>query len=56
MFKIPQNLKGLTVNLAQGLFKQCSHFQLFSFFVEGNLMDSSSYYGINYKITNLDFF
>ena len=41
MFKKSQNLKGLTVNLVQGLFKQCSHVQIFLFFVEQNLMDSS---------------
>ena len=41
MFKKPQNLKDLTVNLVQGLFKQCSHVQIFFFFVERNLMDSS---------------
>ena len=27
-FLNPQNLKGLTVNLVQGLFKQCSHAQI----------------------------
>ena len=41
MFQKVQNLKGLTVNLVQGLFKQCSHVQIFCFFVEQNLMDSS---------------
>ena len=41
MFKKPQNLKGLTVNLVQGLFKQCSRVQIFLLFVERNLMDSS---------------
>ena len=41
MFKKPQNLKGLTMNPVQGLFKQCSHIQIFSLFVERNLMDSS---------------
>ena len=42
MFKKTQNLKGLTVNLVQGLFKQCSHAQMFLLlFVERNLMDSS---------------
>ena len=41
MFKNPANLKGLTVNLVQNLFKQCSHIQIFLyFFVERNLMDS----------------
>ena len=43
MFKKPQNLKGLTVNLVQGPFRQCSHVQNFFllFFVDRNLMDSS---------------
>ena len=41
MFKKPQHLKGLTVNLVQGLFKQYSRVQIFLFFVERNLMDSS---------------
>ena len=41
MFKKPQNLKGLTMNIVQGLFKQSSHVQIFYFFVERNLMDSS---------------
>ena len=34
MFKKSQNLKGLTVNLVQGLLKQC-------FCLERNLMDNS---------------
>ena len=41
MFKKPQNLKDLTVNLVLVLFKQCSHVQIFYFFVERILMDSS---------------
>ena len=41
IFKKTQNLKYLTVNIAQGLLKQCSHVQIFCFFVERNLMDSS---------------
>ena len=42
MFKKPQNLKGLTVNLTLGVFKQCSRVQIsFLFFVERMLMDSS---------------
>ena len=32
MFKKPQNLKGLILNLIQGLFKQCSHIQIFLLF------------------------
>ena len=41
MVKKTQNLKGLTVNLVQGLFKQCFQVQIFVAFVERNLMDSS---------------
>ena len=41
MFEKPQNLKGLTVNLVLGLFKRCSYVQIFFFFVEQILMDSS---------------
>ena len=41
MFKKKQNLKGLTVNLVLGLSEQCSRVQIFLFFVEWNLMDSS---------------
>ena len=37
----PQNLKGLTVNLVLGLFKQCSRVQNFFAFFGINLMDSS---------------
>ena len=33
MFKKPQNLKGLTVNLVQGLLKQCSRVQIFFAFL-----------------------
>ena len=33
MFKKPQNLKGLTVNGVQDLFKQCSHAQIFFAFL-----------------------
>ena len=40
MFKKPQTLKGLTVNLTLGLFKQCSRVQIFLVFVERILMDS----------------
>ena len=39
MLKNPKNLKGLIVNLVPGLFKQCSHAQIF--FVERNNRDSS---------------
>ena len=41
MFKKHQNLKGLTVNLTLGVFKQCSRVQIFYFFVERILKDSS---------------
>ena len=33
MFKKPKNLKGFTVNLVQGLFKQRSLFQIFFAFL-----------------------
>ena len=42
MSKKPQNVNCFTVNLVQGLFKQCSHVQIFfGFFVEQNPMDST---------------
>ena len=41
MYKKPKNLKGLTVNLVQGLFEQCSCIQMILLFVEWNFMDSS---------------
>ena len=43
MFKKPVNLKGLTVNLVQGLFKQCSRIQIifFAFFVERKSRNNS---------------
>ena len=41
MFKKSQNLKGLIMNLVQGIFKQYSRVQIFFFFVERILMDSS---------------
>ena len=41
MFRKPQNLKGLAVNLVIGMFKQCSRVQIVSLFVERILMDSS---------------
>ena len=36
MFKKPQNLKGLTVSLVLGLFKQCSRVQIFLLFCRTN--------------------
>ena len=36
-----RNLKGLTMNLVLGLYKQCSRIEIFCFFVERMLMDSS---------------
>ena len=54
MFKNPQNLKGLTVNLVLGLFKQCSHIQMFLFFFCPWI--ALTFCGINFKITNLDLF
>ena len=57
MFKKPQNLKGLTVNLVQGHFKQWSHVQIFLVFLwNETLWIALTYYGINFKITNLDSF
>ena len=56
MFKKPQNLKGLTVNLVLGLFKQCSWVQICLLFVERILMDSPYILWKNFKITNLDLF
>ena len=41
MFEKPLKFKGLTVNLILGHFQQCSHFQIFYFFLELILMDSS---------------
>ena len=41
MFKKPQNLKGLTVNLVQAFLNKVSAFTLFCFSVERILMDSS---------------
>ena len=41
MFKKPQNLRGLNVNLVLGLFKQCSRVQIFfAFLAERILLDS----------------
>ena len=54
MFEKPQNLKGLTVNLVLGLFKQCSDF--FAFLWNESLWIALTWYGINFKITNLDLF
>ena len=34
--KKPQNLKGFTMNLTQGVFKQCSHVQIFLLFCRTN--------------------
>ena len=57
MFKKPKNLKGLTVNLIQGLFKQCSHVQSFLLFLQNEtLWIALTYYKANFKITNLDSF
>ena len=42
MFKKPQNLNSLRMNLVLGLFKQCSRVQTsFAFFVEQIIMGSS---------------
>ena len=56
MLKKPQNLKGLTVNLVLGLFKQCSRVQIFFAFLRNELI-ALTFYGINfqdYLFTNLD--
>ena len=50
MFKKPQNLKGLTVNLVLGLFKQCSHVQIFLW--NESLWIALTFYGINFKNIN----
>ena len=52
--KKSQNLKGLTVKFVQGLFKQCSHVQIF--LQNETLWIALTYYGINFKTTNLDSF
>ena len=41
MFKKPQILKGLTVNIVLGLLNNVPAFRFLCFFVERNLMDSS---------------
>ena len=41
MLKNPENLKGLTVNLVQGLFQLPSRVQISLLFLERNSMDSS---------------
>ena len=60
MLKKPQNLKGLTVNLVLGLFKQCSRVQIFfAFLWNESLLIALTFYGINfqdYLFTNLDLF
>ena len=42
MFKKPQSLKGLTVNLVQGLFNNVPAFRFSCLFVKQNFMDSSN--------------
>ena len=54
MFKKPQNLKGLTVNLVQGLLKQRVFFLLFV--ADKSFWIALTFYGINFKISNLDLF
>ena len=54
MFKKPQNLKGFTMNLTLGLFKQCFRVQVFFIFVERILMDSSYILWNKFQGTNLD--
>ena len=58
MFKKPQNLKGLTVNIVLGLFETMfsrSDFFL-AFLWNKSLWTALTFYGINSKITNLDLF
>ena len=50
MFTKPQNLKGLTVNLPKAFLNNVPTFRLFLLFC------NIKYYGINFKITNLDSF
>ena len=57
MFKQPQHLKGLTINLVQGFLNTVPTFRFF--FVERNLMDSSyiiwnkfQYYQLRVILTN----
>ena len=59
MFKKLQILKGVTVNLVEWLFKQSSRVKMFFFLLF--LQNESSrialtFYGISFKITNLDLF
>ena len=56
MFKNPQNLNGLTVNLVLDLIKQCSRVQILLVFGKTNLKlwIALTFYGINLKITNSD--
>ena len=56
MFKKTQNLKGLTLNLVLGIFKQCPRVQILFSFLNENLWIGLSCYGTNFKITNLDLF
>ena len=57
MFKKPQNLNSLRMNLVLGLFKQCSHIQTsFAFLQNESSWVALTFYGINLKITKLDLF
>ena len=56
MFEKPQNLKGLTMILVLCLFKQCSRVQIFFFLWNESLWIALTFYGINFKITDLDLF
>ena len=57
MFRKPQNLNSLRMNLVLGLFKQCSRVQTsFAFLQNESLWVALTFYGINFKITELDLF
>ena len=58
MFPMFKNSKfeGLTVNVALGLFKQCSCVQFFLLFCGTSPYGQLSCYEINFKITNLGLF
>ena len=57
MLKNPVNLKSLTVNLILSIFKQCSHVQIFFFFLDNKrVWIALKCYEINSRITKLDLF
>ena len=52
----PQDLKGFTENLVLGLLNNVPVFRFFAFLWDEFLWISLTFYGINFKITNLDLF